>query len=71
MRGMEDSSEESKGLSQAEAQRRLEQVGPNQFVKPLKISFLGIAKEEVVEPMILLLLIVGVLYTIFEWPHVE
>ena len=68
---MDGSSEESKGLSQAEAQKRLEQVGPNQFVKPLKISFLGIAKEEVVEPMILLLLVVGVLYTIFEWPHVE
>lgn len=71
MRGMEGSSEESKGLSQAEAQRRLEQVGPNQFVKPLKISFLGIAKEEVVEPMILLLLVVGVLYTTFTWPNLQ
>ena len=68
---MEGSGTESKGLSQVEAERRLKQVGPNQFVKPLKISFLGIAKEEVVEPMILLLLVVGVLYTIFEWPHVE
>jgi Ca2+-transporting ATPase len=62
---MESSGGELKGLSQAEAARRLEQVGLNQLVKPQKISFLGIAKEEVVEPMILLLLVVGVLYTIF------
>jgi Ca2+-transporting ATPase len=62
---------ESKGLSQVEAERRLKQVGPNQFVKPLKISFLGIAKEEVVEPMILLLLVVGVLYTAFTWPNLQ
>ena len=68
---MEGSNGESKGLSQVEAERRLKQVGPNEFVKPLKISFLGIAKEEVVEPMILLLLVVGVLYTVFTWPNLE
>ena len=68
---MEDLSGESKGLSQVEAERRLKEVGPNQFVKPLKISFLGIAKEEVVEPMILLLLVVGVLYTVFTWPNLQ
>ncbi|MGA3192293.1 MAG: cation-transporting P-type ATPase [Candidatus Bathyarchaeia archaeon] len=68
---MEGSKGESKGLSEAEAERRLEQVGPNQFVKPLRISFLGIAKEEVVEPMILLLLVVGVLYTTFTWPNLQ
>jgi Ca2+-transporting ATPase len=68
---MATSSGTSTGLSQAEAERRLREVGPNQLTKPYTISFLGIAKEEVVEPMILLLLIVGVLYTIFEWPHVE
>jgi Ca2+-transporting ATPase len=62
---MEGSPKESKGLSQVEAERRLEQVGPNQFVRPEKISFLGIAKEEVTEPMILLLLVVGVMYTAF------
>ena len=60
---MESSGTESKGLSQVEAERRLEQVGPNQFVKPQKTSFLSIAKEEVTEPMILLLLVVGVVYT--------
>jgi Ca2+-transporting ATPase len=68
---MQGSDEESKGLSNAEAEKRLLEVGPNQLAKPYTISFLGIAKEEVVEPMILLLLVVGVLYTIFEWPHLE
>jgi len=62
---MEGSGGDLKGLSQVEAERRLKQVGPNQLVKAQKISFLGIAKEEVVEPMILLLLVVGVLYTAF------
>jgi Ca2+-transporting ATPase len=62
---MEGSDKESKGLSQIEAERRLEQVGPNQFVRPQKTSFLAIAKEEVTEPMILLLLVVGVVYTVF------
>jgi len=68
---MQGSEEESKGLSEAEAEKRLQEVGPNQLAKPYTISFLGIAKEEVVEPMILLLLVVGVLYTIFEWPNLE
>lgn len=62
---MQGSDEEPKGLSQVEAEKRLLEAGPNQFVKPYKISFLGIAKEEVVEPMILLLLVVGVMYTVF------
>ena len=62
---MQSSDKESTGLTQAEAEKRLEQVGSNQFVKPYTVSFLGIAKEEVVEPMILLLLVVGVVYTIF------
>jgi len=62
---MEDSDRKPKGLSQVEAERRLEQVGPNQSFRPQKTSFLGIAKEEVTEPMILLLLVVGVAYTAF------
>lgn len=61
---MKSADEEMKGLSNEEAAKRLEQFGPNQLVKTQKISFLGIAKEEVVEPMILLLLVVGVVYTI-------
>jgi len=68
---MHGSDQKPKGLSTAEAEKRLREVGPNQLVKPYTVSFLGIAKEEVVEPMILLLLVVGVFYTIFEWPNVE
>jgi Ca2+-transporting ATPase len=62
---MQGSDEASKGLSQVEAENRLEQVGPNQFGRPEKTNFLGIAKEEIAEPMILLLLVVGVVYTVF------
>ena len=62
---MNGADEEMKGLSTAEAAERLERFGPNELVRTQKISFLGIAKEEVVEPMILLLLVVGVVYTIF------
>jgi Ca2+-transporting ATPase len=58
------SGEELKGLSSGEAAKRLEQVGPNQLVKPYGISFLAIAKEEVVEPMIMLLLVVGIVYAV-------
>jgi Ca2+-transporting ATPase len=66
---MKGSDEESNGLSQVEAERRLEQVGPNRLVTPEKISFLRIAKEEVTEPMILLLLFVGVVYTVVGSPQ--
>lgn len=68
---MQRPEQKAKGLSSVEAERRLRQIGPNQLSKPYTVSFLDIAKEEIVEPMILLLLTVGVLYTIFEWPHVE
>jgi len=62
---MGDSDKELNGLSQIEAEKRLEQFGLNQFVRPQKISFLSITKEEVTEPMILLLFFVGVVYAIF------
>ena len=62
---MEKSAGEAKGLTNGEAAERLKQAGPNKLVNLWKVSFLGIAKEEVVEPMILLLLVVGVVYTIF------
>lgn len=53
------------GLTNLEAQKRLEQFGPNQIFRPSKISFLGIAKHEITEPMILLLLVVGFFYSIW------
>jgi len=67
----QDIDEKKKGLSTSEANIRLQKSGPNQLSKPYTVSFLGIAREEIAEPMILLLLTVGVLYTIFEWPHLE
>lgn len=57
------------GLSGAEAADRLEQYGPNIIFKPTKISFWGIARHEVTEPMILLLLVVGFFYSI--WGKLE
>ncbi|MEM3760706.1 MAG: cation-transporting P-type ATPase, partial [Candidatus Bathyarchaeia archaeon] len=51
------------GLDDAEAKRRLEKFGANLLVKEREVSFFGIAREELTEPMILLLLAVGVLYS--------
>ncbi|OSS41475.1 Lead, cadmium, zinc and mercury transporting ATPase Copper-translocating P-type ATPase [Desulfurella amilsii] len=59
----------NQGLTTNEAQKRLLEFGPNQIFKPTKISFLGIAKHEVMEPMILLLLVVGFFYSI--WGKLE
>jgi Ca2+-transporting ATPase len=53
-----------KGLSQAEVQKRLSESGPNRLVKPREISLAGVFWEEVREPMILLLLFVGVVYSL-------
>ena len=52
------------GLSGDEAGKRLRQHGPNRVAKAYKVTFLSIAREELTEPMILLLLAVGVAYTI-------
>ena len=57
------------GLSSSEAERKLTEFGLNQVSKPYEISFLGIAKEEVTEPMILLLFGVGFFYSI--WGKLE
>jgi P-type Ca2+ transporter type 2C len=54
------------GLSGEEARERLRRFGPNRITRPYEITFLGIAKEEITEPMILLLLAVGVFYTILS-----
>ncbi len=58
-----------KGLSEAEARDRLATYGPNVIVKPWEVSFLGIAMEEITEPMILLLLFVGAVYSV--WGKLE
>ncbi|HVP95152.1 MAG TPA: cation-transporting P-type ATPase [Methanoregulaceae archaeon] len=56
---------EEYGLSAREAREILSNVGPNEIFRRKKISFLEIARHEVTEPMILLLLFVGVVYSIW------
>jgi len=57
------------GLTESEAQKKLAQFGLNKIIIPKEISFWSIAKEEVTEPMILLLLVVGFFYTL--WGKLE
>lgn len=57
--------EECPGLTAAEAHARLAQFGPNTIFRASPVRFLAIAREEVTEPMILLLLGVGVLYSLW------
>ena len=52
------------GLSFEEARSRFARYGPNRITRPWEITLSGIAKEEITEPMILLLLAVGVFYTL-------
>ncbi|HVP16167.1 MAG TPA: cation-transporting P-type ATPase [candidate division Zixibacteria bacterium] len=53
-----------KGLTSGEAEARLKRYGENVLVEEERESFLDALKEEVRQPMILLLLSVGVLYSI-------
>jgi Ca2+-transporting ATPase len=53
-----------KGLTDQDAAQRLTQHGKNSLVEEQEIRFLGILREEITEPMILLLIAVGVLYSI-------
>jgi Ca2+-transporting ATPase len=55
----------NKGLSTSKAKENLLKFGPNQIFKHAKVSFFGIARHEVTEPMILLLLVVGFFYSIW------
>ncbi|MBI5765728.1 cation-transporting P-type ATPase [Candidatus Falkowbacteria bacterium] len=57
------------GLSSNEVKLRFIKFGPNIIFKPEKVSFLGIAKQEIFEPMILLLFVVGFFYSI--WGKLE
>ncbi|HMK15398.1 MAG TPA: cation-transporting P-type ATPase, partial [Methanomicrobiales archaeon] len=62
--GPADSPGDRPGLSEAEARERLARYGPNRLSRAWEITLLGIAKEEITEPMILLLLAVGFFYTL-------
>lgn len=55
----------SGGLSEIEARSRLAQVGPNTLMEEKKESFGKEFLEELTEPMVLMLLVTGVLYTIW------
>jgi P-type Ca2+ transporter type 2C len=55
----------SLGLSRDEAQERLKQFGPNKLAKERQTTFWGVFREEITEPMILLLLVVGVVYSVW------
>jgi Ca2+-transporting ATPase len=52
------------GLTSQEAQERLAKAGPNEIYKPKQLRFFDIFIEEIQEPMMLLLLVTGVLYSI-------
>jgi Ca2+-transporting ATPase len=53
-----------RGLTDQEVAQRLNQYGKNILVEEHEIRFLEILREEITEPMILLLMAVGVLYSI-------
>ena len=53
------------GLTSEEAKKRLAEAGPNMIYQPQKVSFFGIARHEVTEPMILLLFVVGFFYSLW------
>ncbi len=53
------------GLSNSEAALKLKESGLNEIFKPQEANFLDIAKHEVTEPMILLLIFVGIVYSIW------
>jgi P-type Ca2+ transporter type 2C len=54
------------GLSSEEASKRLINCGPNKLMEGQETRFLAILREEITEPMILLLLNIGVLYGIIN-----
>ena len=57
------------GLTESDAKKRLIEYGVNQVSRPYEVKFLAIVKEEISEPMILLLLVVGFFYTL--WGKLE
>lgn len=57
------------GLDEQEARRRLARTGPNVLSEEKRESFWKVFLEEVREPMILLLLVTGVLYSIWGKPQ--
>ncbi len=63
------SSDLTLGLPEDEAKKRLQDFGPNILEEGKKESVLHKILEELVEPMILLLLVVGILYSVWGEPE--
>lgn len=55
----------SAGLTTEEARKRLAAVGPNRYLAERQVTFWRAAREEIAEPMILLLLAVGFVYALW------
>lgn len=55
----------SNGLSSDKAENRLKESGENKITHSKKITFLDILWEEIREPLILMLLVIGILYSIW------
>ncbi len=66
---MEQDTDINAGLRGSEAVKRLAVYGPNRLSKPYEVKFAAIVKEEISEPMIMLLLVVGFFYTL--WGKLE
>ncbi len=54
-----------KGLRSEEAAQRLKEYGENRLAAERRLTFLAVFWEEIREPMILLLLVVGILYSVW------
>ncbi|MBI5181647.1 MAG: cation-transporting P-type ATPase [Nitrospirae bacterium] len=54
-----------RGLAAAEAKERLKRFGPNKLIEERRLAFLDVFWAEIREPMIMLLLIVGLLYSVW------
>ncbi|MEN6364744.1 MAG: cation-transporting P-type ATPase, partial [Rectinema sp.] len=57
--------DENKGLAAFEAGKRLKEYGENKIKQFRRLTFFDILKEEVKEPMIILLLAIGLIYGIW------
>jgi len=58
-------SDRSKGLTSDEAKIRKEESGPNSITTSKPVTFWDILMEEIREPLIMLLLVIGVVYSIW------
>ncbi|HEX5502965.1 MAG TPA: HAD-IC family P-type ATPase, partial [Thermomicrobiales bacterium] len=58
----------ARGLAVGEARARLATVGPNVLVRARPVTFWRVARGELTEPLILLLLAVGVVYAVWGAP---